>query len=121
MEFAVTVEHLPGYALVRLQGAPSLGQALGVIESLAADSRSWPQRLVLFDLRGITTLREFTEHYALGQGVARNLQHFRKLASLVPPDRITRASEKTAKQFGANLSVFVDEASAVEWLLSREA
>lgn len=44
------------------------------------------------------------------------MAHLRKLASLVPSDRITRASEKTAHRAGVSLMVFTSEAEAIRWL-----
>jgi hypothetical protein len=101
---------------VRLDGEPSLGQFLSFIQLMGVETVDWPVRRVLFDLRGITTLRTFMEHYAIGQEAARHLQHLTRIASVVPPDRITRASEKTARQAGINLQVFTDEADAIAWL-----
>jgi len=37
---------------------------------------------------------------------------------VVPADRITRASEKTAQHSGLNLVVFTDEGAAIAWLLA---
>jgi hypothetical protein len=54
----------------------------------------------------------------VGEEAARQLQHLQRIASLVPPDRLTRASEKTARRSGLNLTVFTSEEEAVAWLLS---
>jgi hypothetical protein len=39
-----------------------------------------------------------------------------KIASLVPPERVTRMSEKAARRSGTNVRVFDDEGAAVAWL-----
>ena len=62
------------------------------------------------------TLTTFAEHFSVGQQVVRHLPHLNRIASVVPGDRITRASEKTARQSGVNLTVFTSEAEAVAWL-----
>jgi hypothetical protein len=112
------VEHREGYSVVRLAGEPSLGQFLSFLQLMGVETSGWPARRVLFDLRGIRTLTSFTEHYAVGEEASRQLQHLYRIASLVPPDRITRASEKTARRSGLNLTVFTDEAEALAWLLA---
>lgn len=116
MSLNFQVEQRGRYAVVRLDGAPSLGQFLSFLQLMGVETAGWPAKRVLFDLRGITTLTTFLEHFAIGEEVARQLRHLGRIASLVPPDRITRASEKTARQAGVNLVVFTDEADAIEWL-----
>jgi hypothetical protein len=116
MSLRFDVEHRDGYSLVRVEGAPTLGQFLSLVELMRVETSGWPTRRVLFDLRGVETLTSFTEHYAIGDEAARQLSHLQRVASLVPPHRITRASEKTAQRSGLNLVVFTDEAAAVAWL-----
>jgi len=113
-----TVEHREDYSAVQVRGEPSLGQFLSFIQLLAVESRDWVSRRALVDLRGVRTLTSFTDHFAIGEETARQLRHLHRIASIVDPDRLTRASEKTARQSGANLSVFIDEAEAVAWLTS---
>jgi hypothetical protein len=111
-----TVEHRAGYAVVRVEGQPDLNEFLAFIHELAAQSRAWPTRRALVDMRGIRSLTSFTEHYAIGEAVAREMAHLHRVASVVPPDRITRASEKTAQRAGVNLMVFTSEGEAIAWL-----
>ena len=110
------LEHRTGYTVVRASGEPTLGEFIAFVQEVGAASTRWPGDAVLFDLRGIRTLTTFTEHYAIGQEVVRQLRHLRCVASVVPADRMTRASEKTARQSGVDLTVFTDEGEAVAWL-----
>jgi hypothetical protein len=116
MSLSFTVEQREGHAVVRVDGEPTLEEFLSFVQRLAADSRQWPASHALVDLRGVRTLKAFTEHYAVGEAVGRELRHLRRIASVVPADRITRASEKTAQQAGVNLRVFTDEQEAIAWL-----
>src|SRR5215212_2065039 len=100
MSLSFDVEHREAYSVVRMKGEPSLGQFLSLIQLLGVETSSWPTRRVLFDLRGIRTLTSFTDHYAIGEEVARQLPHLHRLASVVDTDMITRASEKTARRSG---------------------
>ena len=113
------VEHRSGCTVVRASGEPTLGEFLAFLQQVGADSPRWPNARVLFDLRGIRTLTAFTEHYAVGQEMVRQLRHLGRVASLVAADRITRASEKTARQAGMDLTVFTDEGEALAWLERR--
>lgn len=119
MAVQVTVEHRGTYSVIRLEGEPTLDEFLPVVQSLGEQSAGWPLRKVLVDLRGIRSLRAFTEHYAVGEAVARHWAHMQKIASVVPPDRLTRASEKVARQASVNLTVFTDEGEAMAWLLAE--
>jgi hypothetical protein len=116
MSLSFKAEHRDGYSIVRLAGEPSLGQFLSFLQLIAVETAGWPARRVLFDLRGVRSLTSFTDHYAIGEEAARQLQHLHRIASLVDPDRITHASEKTARRSGLNLMVFTDEAEALAWL-----
>jgi len=118
MSLRFTVEHQERHSVVRLEGEPGLGQFLSFLQLIAVETSDWPTRRVLFDLRGVRTLTTFTEHYAIGEEAARRLRHLHRVASLVPADRITRASEKTAQRSGLNLVVFTNEGEALAWLLS---
>ena len=107
------VEHRAGGTVVRATGEPTLGEFIAFLQEVGAESRQWPNDRLLFDLRGIRTLTSFTDHYAVGQEIGRQLRHLRRVASVVPADRITRASEKTARQAGMDLRVFTDEGEAI--------
>lgn len=118
MGISFTTEQRDGHGVVRVEGEPTLGQFLSFLHLIAVETAGWPTRRVLFDLRGVRTLTTFTEHYAVGEEAARQLRHLHRVASLVPGDRITRASEKTAQRSGLQLVVFTDEGEALAWLLA---
>lgn len=115
-----SVDQREGYAVVRIEGAPSLEEFLHFVEALAGQSRGWPSGRALCDLRSVSTLKSFTEHYAIGEAVGRHLRHLRQVASVVPADRITHTSEKTAQNAGVNLMVFTNEDEAIKWLTKPE-
>ena len=106
------------YARVTVIGAPTIGQLISLTEVIGVDSRTWAQPLLLLDLRQVAPVFSFTEQFRLGEAGARHLGHLRKLASVVPPERITHVSEKAANHGGARVRVFTDEGEAVAWLLA---
>lgn len=116
LRYSVTLEER--HSVVRTDGEPTLGEFLSFLQALGAETTGWPTKRVLIDLRGVRTLTSFTEHYAIGEEAARQLKHLHRVASVVPADRITRASEKTAQRSGLNLTVFIHEGEALAWLLS---
>ena len=116
MSLRFTHEHRQGYSLVRVEGEPTLAEFLSFLQQIGSETSGWPARRLMFDLRGVRTLTTFTEHYAVGEETARQLAHLHRIASVVPADRITRASEKTAQRAGVNVRVFTSEAEAIAWL-----
>ena len=116
MSLSFKIEHREGYAVVRVDGEPSLGQFLSFVQLMGVESAGFPFSHVLFDLRGVRTLTSFGEHEAVGEEVARHLGHLRRIASVVPPDRLTRASEERARRSGIDITVFTEEGDAIRWL-----
>ncbi len=114
---ACHVEHRDRYTVVRIDaGEPALDAFLAIIALLGTQAQGWPNDCVLVDLRSVRTLKSAAEHQAVGQAVVRHFAHVRRMASVVPADRITRASEKTAQRGGVDLRVFTGEGEAISWL-----
>lgn len=116
MSLRFRVEQRPHYAVIRVDGQPTLDEFLAFVEEMAVLSHDWPSDRALVDLRAVRTLKTFSEHYAVGEAVARHMRHMRQVASVVPADRLTRASERTAQNAGFNLAVFTSEGGAIAWL-----
>ena len=118
---AGTVTYFDGVSYLRAQinGSPSLEEFLALLRQIGGDSAGWSRKLVLLDLQAVGKVYTFTEQFALGVEVANCMTHLQKLASVVPPDRITRVSEKAAIHSGANVRVFTSEAAAMQWLLAQ--
>lgn len=113
MGVEITWEQHEGYGAARLSGRPTLGQMLSCIELIAAETAEWAHHALLVDLTQVDTLRSFTEQFAIGEHAAARLAHLAKVASVVPPDRITRNSERPARRKGLNLLVFTSEEEAI--------
>lgn len=103
---------------VTVTGAPGIGQLLSLIHLLGVESETWEQDCVLVDLRAVATSFTRLEQFRVGEEAAASLSHMEKIASVVPPERVTRVSEKAARRMGANVCVFDDEAAAIAWLMA---
>jgi hypothetical protein len=115
--FDIGIAPGPHFIRVTVTGQPSLGQLLSLIHLLGVESETWQDDRVLVDLRSVATPFTREEQFRIGEEAAASLSHMEKIASLVPPERLTRVSEKAARRNGANVSVFDDEAAAVDWLM----
>lgn len=118
MDFDVAIDPDAHYIRVTVTGTPELGQLLSTIHLLGVESETWPQDRVLVDLRGVATPFSEPEQFRIGQEAAASMAHLSRIASLVPPERVTRVSERAARRNGVNVRVFDDERAAVAWLLA---
>jgi hypothetical protein len=76
---------------------------------------------MLVDLRQVQGELTPTEQIFLGELVAQDLPHLERVASVVPPESITRNSETAARELGMKLRVFTSKDDAVGWLTSASA
>ena len=116
MEFDLAIDRTAHFIRVKVTGGPTLGQLLSLIHLLGVESETWEDDKVLVDLRGVATPFSRPEQFRIGEEAAASLSHMRRIASVVPPERVTRVSEKAAQRNGTNVRVFDDENQAVAWL-----
>lgn len=121
MDFDLAIDPMAHYIRVRITGRPSHGQLLSLIHLVGVESETWEDDKVLVDLRGVVTPFSFPEQFRIGQEAAASLSHMRRIASVVPPERLTRVSEKAARRNGVNVRVFDDEDHAIAWLAAPAA
>jgi len=117
MQFEVV--RATGYVRVEVTGAADVGAFVQAIHTLAADTRAQGDKLLLVNLLQVRESLDATGHLVLGDQVARQLSHLRRLASVVPAQRLTRTSEKVARAHGVQLRVFAAEPAALAWLLDE--
>jgi len=118
MSFDLAIDRTAQFIRVTVTGRPSLGQLLSLIHLLGVESEDWQDDMVLVDLRGVLTPFDHAEQFRIGEEAALSLSHIDRIASVVPPDRVTRVSEKAAQRNGTNVRVFDDEEQAIAWLRS---
>ena len=116
MPYEVRYEQAGDLVIIRLAGEPGIDEFLQFLQQLGADSVGWTATAALVDLRGVKSPYSFTEQLRIGEAVGRNLKHLRRVAAVVPPERITRVGEKAARHTGATVNVFAVEQEAVDWL-----
>lgn len=117
MTVSFRTEHRQRYSVVRVEGDPTLAEFLDLMSRLEQETRRWPIKRALVDLRSVRTLTRGEEHRVVGRAAASHLSHLDRVASVVPADRITRESEAVAQAAGLNLRVFANEGEAIAWLL----
>lgn len=116
MDFDVGIAKEARYVRVTVSGGPTFAQLLSMIHLLGVESETWPQRAALVDLRGVHTPFSRLEQFRIGEEAAASLSHMERIASLVPPERLTRVSERAAQRNGVNVRVFDEEQAAIRWV-----
>lgn len=118
MSYDISVTQQRFYTRVVITGEPTIDQLLSLVHLLGVDSGTWTHDLLLVDLRRVSTAFTEADQFAVGREAACSLAHMRRIASVVPRERVTRISEKAARRNGTNVSVFDDEKQALDWLKS---
>ena len=116
MALQLRYEHLPGLLKAEVSGEATLADIIALIDDVAGETRRGGYTHALVNLLAVKEGLKFTDHYSVGEQVARKLDHLERLASVVPPSRRTGTSEKVANAKGMRLRVFVTETAAMEWL-----
>jgi hypothetical protein len=120
MSFDVSVTQKQFYTRVAIAGSPGIDQLVSLVHVLGLDSAGWKHDILLVDLRKVSTQFTEAEQRTLGLEAAASLGHLRKVASVVPRDRVTRISEKAARRDGTKVTVFDDEKEALAWLQAKD-
>lgn len=116
MPFEIDIQLLPACAHVTLRGPAVLADFEEALAHLRVRSRLDGWTRSLFDLRQVHGALTFTEQFLLGEMAVKYMDHLDRVASLVPPERITRTSEQVARAQGMQLRIFTDEQAARAWL-----
>jgi hypothetical protein len=109
-------QSLPGVLAFDVTGEAELADIIALIGDIAKLSLSSGDKRVLVNLLSVAEVLKFTDHYSVGEEVARKLTHLERLASVVPAERRTQTSEKVANAKGMRLRVFTTVPDAFAWL-----
>jgi hypothetical protein len=118
-DFKVRITQQAGYARLTLLGEPAFEELLSLFHVVGVQSGEWPHDVLLIDLRGVSSRYPLAEEYRVGQEIVTSLGHLRRIASVVPTERITRLAERAARRSWLKLRVFDDKEEAVRWLLDE--
>ncbi|MES2634261.1 MAG: hypothetical protein V4669_14920 [Pseudomonadota bacterium] len=97
-------------------GALDLDTLLEVIAKLGTLTRQSGEQRVLFDLLNLDGQPHVAGQMQVGDQIGKCLAHVQRVASAVPIDRITHASENVARTHGVTMKVFGDRHTAIAWL-----
>ncbi|MEO7548657.1 MAG: STAS/SEC14 domain-containing protein [Ramlibacter sp.] len=117
MPLQVRVSRNPEFVLVEVSGPASMEDLAALVVNMREQTKAAADKRAVVDLQGVDGTLSFTDHFQIGHHVSRQMRHLERLASVVPPDKITRTSEKVATSMGMNLRVFTRLEDALAWIV----
>lgn len=109
--------HGPAFSVVEVTTLAFLEVAEPALQEIAGHTRQWGDRRLLINLIDVVGTFGPEEQRAIGLLAYQYLSHLEKVASLVPPEKLTRLSEQAARAQGMELKVFTTLSDAVDWLV----
>lgn len=103
--------------MVEVTALAFLENAEPVLVEVAERTRQYGDRRLIINLMDVVGTFGADQQREIGLLAYRHLAHLEKVASLVPPDKLTRVSEAAARSQGMELKVFTNLPDAMEWLM----
>jgi hypothetical protein len=119
LSYEVTVKQAPGLLRVTAAGTVNVWRTKRLIDRIAAEARQHAARKVLLDLRGLAGRLSISARISIGEYVAARVPV--KLAVVLDPEMANYVAEWIARERGADLRAFIDEAYATTWLRQAES
>jgi hypothetical protein len=110
--------HGPSFSVVEVTALAFLESAEPSLREIAQLTHRHSDRRLLVNLIDVVGTFGPAEQQAIGLLAYQYLSHLERVASLVPPDKITRVSEAAAQAQGMQLRVFTQLTDAIDWLVS---
>jgi hypothetical protein len=109
--------HGPSFGVVEVTSLAFLENAEPAVREIAERTRHHGDRRLLINLMDVVGTFGPDQQREIGILAYRYLAHLERVASLVPPDKLTRVSEAAAQAQGLQLRVFTQLTDAIEWLM----
>jgi hypothetical protein len=120
-EFQTVVAEGPGFILITVTGAYTWARLDRLLQRIGAESVTRAIPRVLVDATAVPIKLSTIDKYTMGVTVALRLGGAVKVALLGSPVTIDGFGETVARNRGANVGVFTDQAAALQWLVGPEA
>ena len=112
------LERKDGHAECRLEGLALLEGWERVLPRIGQATADAGDSALLIVIEGLVGFLGTPERQKVGELCADHLMHLRKVALLVPPQKLTGVTQRAARECGLDLRVFQDGAAARDWLAS---
>jgi hypothetical protein len=109
--------HGPAFSVVEVTALAFVEDAEPVLLAIGERTRQDGTRRLLINLLDVVGTFGPEQQRAIGLLAYHHLGHLERVASLVPPEKITRLSEAAARAQGMELRVFSELSEAIDWLV----
>jgi hypothetical protein len=116
MGYTIRFAHGPLLSVADVTGLAFADQAEDALAEIERETKAHGAQYLLINLLDVVGTMEPEDHRQLGMLAARHLSHLKKVASLVPAEKVTHVSERAAQAEGMQLRVFVMLTEAMAWL-----
>lgn len=106
----------PAYAVAEITSLAFIEAAEPMLQEMRERTLQFGTRRLLINLLDVVGTFGPEEQQIIGLLAYKYLSHLERVASLVPPEKLTRISESEARARGMELRVFTSLPEAVDWL-----
>ncbi len=110
------LERRDGRAECRLEGLALLEGWERILPQIGQATADAGDSTLIIVIEGLVGFLGTPERQKVGELAAQHLKHLRKVALLVPPQKVTGVTQRAARERGLDLRVFDDAAQALDWL-----
>jgi hypothetical protein len=108
----------PVFSVVEVTAPALVENAEPVLLAIGERTRQEGTRRLLINLMDVVGTFGPEQQRAIGLLAYHHLGHLERVASLVPPEKLTRLSEAAARAQGMELRVFCELSEAIGWLVA---
>jgi hypothetical protein len=119
--FKSVIDEEDGYLRLTLSGPSSRGGFIRALTDVIAAAKSRQIWRVLCDATAVPHPVSTSEKYEVGAELARTADRRMVFAVVARSEMIDHFFETVARNRGASVRVFVNEATALQWLFSRSS
>jgi hypothetical protein len=120
MNIALFFREGPGCLGVEASGEWTTSDAIQAIETIRAEADRRGLTRLLVDMRKLSEPHSEMTRYFTGEHIAKAWPHPFRTAVVLKREIYNRFAENTAKNRGAQVSVFFEEEAALDWLLKED-
>jgi hypothetical protein len=116
-----TIKQEDGFLRLSLNGRMTRGTLLRALAQIVAETKSRNIWRVLCDARSVPAPIGTSEKFEAGTELARSADRRMILAVVAGPELVDYFFETVARNRGASVRVFTNEATALQWLFSIQS
>ena len=120
MSIALSFREGPGCLVVEASGEWTTDDAIQAVETIRAEADRRGLTRLLVDIRQLSEPHSEMTRYFTGEHLAKAWPYPFRTAVVMKPEIYNRFGENTARNRGAQVSIFFEEEAALDWLSKED-